>query len=118
MPTITVSAPRSMIIWARVLRVRTAKESITSSTVTSTLTPLERNRPPRPPGARAAPPVRDEVLRAGPARRRHAGNVHHDDLGAVGPYPAQQLLGELAGPPRIPDADDGENEEPARHLGG
>ena len=42
MPTMTVSAPRKRIMWAIALNVRTAKESMTSSTVTSTMTPRER----------------------------------------------------------------------------
>ena len=45
MPTITVSAPRSLIICAMSRRVRLANESITSSAVTSTITPRERYRP-------------------------------------------------------------------------
>src|SRR3990170_659410 len=44
-PTITVSAPRSRIIEATSRRVREAKESSTSSAVTSTMTPRERYRP-------------------------------------------------------------------------
>src|SRR5438046_10065539 len=47
MPTITVSDPRSRAMWAMSRRVRTANESITSSAVTSTITPLARNRPTR-----------------------------------------------------------------------
>jgi hypothetical protein len=44
-PTITVSAPRSLIIVAMSRRIRLANESITSSAVTSTITPRERYRP-------------------------------------------------------------------------
>src|SRR5947209_2691735 len=47
MPTITVSAPRSFVMCAMLRKVRTAKESMTSSTVTSTITPRERKRPTR-----------------------------------------------------------------------
>src|SRR5262245_54359030 len=45
MPTITVSAPRNRIMWAIPRSVRTAKESMTSSTVTSTMAPRDRYRP-------------------------------------------------------------------------
>src|SRR5262245_54030921 len=42
MPTMTVSAPRSRIMYATSRRVRVANESITSSAVTSTMTPRAR----------------------------------------------------------------------------
>ena len=46
-PTMTVSAPRRRVMWARSRRVRTANESITSSAVTSTMTPRARSLPTR-----------------------------------------------------------------------
>src|SRR4029450_12473758 len=42
MPTMTVSAPRSLIMWATSRRVRVANESMTSRAVTSTITPRAR----------------------------------------------------------------------------
>src|SRR2546425_4095239 len=44
-PTMTVSAPRSRIMWAMSRSVREAKESITSMAVTSTITPRDRYLP-------------------------------------------------------------------------
>ena len=41
-PTITVSAPRSRVMWAMLRSEREAKESITSSAVTSMMMPRER----------------------------------------------------------------------------
>src|SRR5438128_1678746 len=45
MPTMTVSAPRNLSMWAMARSVRVAKESMTSSTVTSIITPRERYCP-------------------------------------------------------------------------
>ena len=45
MPTITVSAPRSLVMCAVSRSVRDANESMTSSAVTSTITPRERCLP-------------------------------------------------------------------------
>ena len=42
MPTITVSAPRSRAMWARLRRVREPKESMTSSAATSMMMPRAR----------------------------------------------------------------------------
>src|SRR4029450_6984210 len=42
MPTMTVSAPRSLIMWATSRRVRVANESMTSRAVTATTTPCAR----------------------------------------------------------------------------
>src|SRR5205823_4361764 len=45
MPTITVVAPRSRVMWARVRSDRAANESMRSSAVTSTMMPRDRNLP-------------------------------------------------------------------------
>src|SRR5262245_22532712 len=45
MPTMTVFAPRSRIMWATSLSVRVENESMTSSAVTSMMTPRERDFP-------------------------------------------------------------------------
>ena len=45
MPTITVSAPRSRVMWAMPRSERDTNESMTSSAVTSTMIPRERKRP-------------------------------------------------------------------------
>src|SRR5439155_11353930 len=212
-PTMTVCAPRSRIMCAIARSVRTAKESITSRTVTSMMTPQERCFPTSRArssrswssssslsadwmeamtywlclrmGTRIGPsalglhlarlrlrhghrvseqPLRlldpaleiadgvdlaqvdadgDERLRDlgreprhddvgsheargvhrlhqvvghGRVHGRHARDVHHHHLRAVGADAAQQLLGELARSQGVDDADDGQDEQSVADL--
>ena len=57
-----------------------------------------------------------EVVRHRRVDRRHAGDVDHDDLGAVGADAAQQLLGELAGALPVEHADDRQDQQPLADL--
>src|SRR5437867_4981123 len=53
----------------------------------------------------------DEVVGHGGVDVRHARDVEHDDFGAVGPYAAEQLLGQLTRALGIDDADDRQDEQ-------
>src|SRR3954449_6783572 len=58
----------------------------------------------------------DQVVRDGRVDCRDAGDVDDDDLGAVGPDAAQQLLGDLPRALRVEHADDRQDEQALAHL--
>src|SRR5947209_9720402 len=58
----------------------------------------------------------DQMVGHGRVDVGHARDVQHDDLGAVGPDAAEQLLGQLPRALGIDDADDGDDEQALANL--